>query len=269
MKTRIVMSQIWALARRDFLIWGSYRTQVTTSVLGVAFGLVSWAVLGHYTNQAVPEYGTSYISFLIVGILIYNFAVPLSTGLQNRLNPWTIETVFMSGLGRTVFVVGSLLFNFLFSVTTLLPQLLIALLWFGVRLNIDFLSFALAVLTSLVIVVSLAMIDMGVRVVTKQADPILWALIVAQGIVSGMLYPIQTLNNYVPGASTAAFVIPFTWVYHLIRLSVLAGAHLTDPTVALTFLGAIGYCAVLLPFSYGVMKWGISRAKKDGTLGWY
>jgi ABC-type multidrug transport system permease subunit len=269
MKSRVVLRQIWALAKRDFSIWGSYRTQVTTTLLGVFFGLVSWAVLGHYTNQPVPEYDTTYISFLIMGILIYNFAVPLSTGLQNKLNPWTIETVFMSGLGRGVYVLGSLTFNIMFTAATLIPQLLIALIWFGVVLNVNFLTLTLAVLVSLVMIVSLAMIDFGVRVVTKQADPILWGLIVAQAIVSGMLYPVQTLNNYLPNASTLAFIIPFTWIYHLIRLSTLAGASVTTPSVALTFLEASAYCAILILLAAWIMRWGINRAKKDGTLGWY
>jgi len=269
MKPRIVFNQISSLAKRDFHIWQSYRTQVTTSLLGILFGLVSWAVLGHYSNQPVPEYDTTYVSFLIMGILIYNFSVPIATGLQNKLNPATLETLFMSGLGKSVFVVGSLTFNMLFTAATIIPQLLIALIWFGVKLNVDYLSLVLSIIISLVIVVSLAMVDLGVKVVTKQADPILWAIIIAQGIASGMLYPLQALNSYVPNASTIAFVIPFTWIYHLIRLSTLGGASLTDPTVALTFLGAIAYCALLVPISYGIMKWGISRAKKDGTLGWY
>jgi hypothetical protein len=269
MKPRIVFNQISALAKRDFHIWESYRTQVTTSLLGILFGLVSWAVLGHYSNQPVPEYDTTYISFLILGILIYNFSVPIATGLQTKLNPATLETLFMSGLGKAVFVVGSLTFNMLFTAATIIPQLIIALLWFGVKLDVDYISLVLSIIISLVIVVSLAMIDLGVKVVTKQADPILWAIIIAQGIASGMLYPLQALNTYVPNASTIAFVIPFTWIYHLIRLSTLAGASLADPTIALTFLGAVAYCALLVPLSYAIMKWGISRAKKDGTLGWY
>jgi len=269
MKPRTIFNQIGALARRDFHIWQSYRTQVTTSLLGILFGLVSWAVLGHYSNQSVPEYDTTYVSFLILGILIYNFSVPIATGLQNKLNPATLETLFMSGLGKTVFVVGSLTFNMIFTAVTIIPQLLIALLWFGVKLDVNYLSLVLSIMISLVIVISLAMIDLGVKVVTKQADPILWAIIIAQGIASGMLYPLQALNSYFPNASTIAFVIPFTWIYHLIRLSTLAGGSITDPTVGYAFLGAVAYCALLVPISYFIMKWGIGRAKKDGTLGWY
>jgi ABC-2 type transport system permease protein len=269
MNIRVVVSQLFALARKDMTIWRSYRSAVAISLTGVVFGLLSWAVLGHYANHSVPEYNTDYVSFLIIGILVFNFSVPLATALQNRLNPWTIETVFMSGLRRPVFVVGSVLWSFIFSSVTLIPQLLIAVYWFGVQLDVNIVSVLLAFAISTLIIMSLAMLDMGIRVVTKATDPIMWGMIVAQGIASGQLYPIQTLNNYFPGASTLSFAIPFTWIYHLVRLSVLAGGSLTDPNVALSFLLGAAYCALLLLFCYSVMNWGINRAKKDGTLGWY
>jgi len=269
MKFQVVLNQLWALCRKDSTIWRSYRSGVMISLLGVVFGLVAWAILGKYTNHPVPEYDTDYISFLIIGILVFNFAVPLATGLQNRLNPWTIETVFMSGLSMPVFVVGSLLWSFIFSTLAIIPQLAIAVVWFGIVLNVNIVSALLAFLISTVIILSLAMMDMGIRVVTKTQDPILWGIVIAQGIASGQLYPVQSLNAYLQGASTLAFGIPFTWIYHLVRLSLLAGASLTDPSTAQAFLEGGVYTVVLFFVCYQIMAWGISRAKRDGTLGWY
>jgi hypothetical protein len=269
MKTKTIVLQVWTLAKKDFYVWESYKSQVTTALLSVAFGLFSWAILGSYSNKPVPQYDTNFISFLVIGILVSSFVLPLSQGLQNRLNPWTFETVLLSGVRMPVFVVGGLLWQVIFQGLTLIPQLMIAVYIFNIQLSINLFSTMLAFAITMVIVVCLAMIDMGIRVVTKQADPILWALIVAQGIGSGMLYPVQQLNSYIPGIATLSWAIPFTWIYHLIRISVLANGSLLDPVVALSFLEGALYCCLLIPLSIYALRWGMRRAKRDGTLGWY
>lgn len=267
MSAKTSLMQIWAMARKDFTVWESYRSQVLVALLSIAFSLFSWAILGSYSNQSVPEYNTNFISFLVVGVITSGFVLPLSQG--TRINPWTFETVLMSGMRKSVIVVGSLLWQTIFAAITLIPQVLLAIFLFRVEFVVNFLSLFIAVLISMTLVVSLAMMDMGIRIVTKQSDPIIWGIILVSGIGSGLLYPIQELDKYVPGISNFSWALPFTWIYHLIRVSVLEGGSILDPNVALSFAGAILYCAAVIVVSYYIMSWGLKRAKKDGTLGWY
>jgi len=255
------------MGRKDFTVWESYRSQVLVALLSIAFGLFSWAILGNYSNQPVPEYNTNFISFLVVGVIASGFVIPLSQG--TRINPWTFETVLMAGMRKSVIVLGSLFWQTIFAAITLIPQILIAIFLFKVAFVVNPVSLILAVLITMTLVVSLAMMDMGIRIVTKQSDPIIWGVILVSGIGSGMLYPIQELDKYVPGISNFSWALPFTWIYHLIRVSVLEGGSILDPSVALSFAGAALYCLAVIAISYYVMSWGLRRAKKDGTLGWY
>ena len=56
-------------------------------------------------------------------------------------------------------------------------------------------------------------------------------------------------------------------MYHIVRLSTLEGVSIFDPGVAETFAVAACVGAVLIPISFQVFRWGIRRAKRDGTLG--
>jgi ABC-type multidrug transport system permease subunit len=91
----------------------------------------------------------------------------------------------------------------------------------------------------------------------------------AASLLSGMTYPVSQLNNYIPGLSTVSWILPQTWIYHIVRLSSLEAGSLLDPGVAEAFLATLAYALVLIPISLYVYRWGLNRAKKDGTLGWY
>ena len=88
-------------------------------------------------------------------------------------------------------------------------------------------------------------------------------------LLSGLTYPVQQLNTYYPGLSTVSWLLPQTWIYHITRLATLEAGSLLNPGIAEAFLVTLAYALALVPISYYVYRWGLSRAKKDGTLGWY
>lgn len=268
-KYPVPLLQLWALTKRDFYNWSTYKTLVVTELLAVAIGILAWGVNATYRNRPVSEYGTDYVSFLIVGILVGSAIMPLERSVRHRLNPWTIETIIMSGVSVPVFVLGTVSWSYLFSIMFLTPQLLIGVYWFHARLAIDLVSLVAAMLISSSIMFSLSMIETGTRLVTKTRDPISWALHTLQQLMAGMTFPVQFLDSFVPGLSTVSWLLPQTWVYHLMRLSLLGAASLSNPSVLLQFLVGILFATLLLPVSYVVFSWGMKRAKRDGTLGWF
>jgi ABC-type multidrug transport system permease subunit len=188
--------------------------------------------------------------------------------MQNRLNPWTLESILMAGPKSATLVLGTSIWPYALALIFLIPQLFIGVFLFGAVLKVNILSFVLATLISTTIVFSLAMIGTGVKIVTKMADPFTVSLGVAASLLAGMTYPVSYLNNYIPGLSTVALLIPQTWIYNIMRLSTLTDASILNPAVAQSFLGALVFAAVLLPISYYVFNISIRRAKTDGTLGW-
>ena len=268
MESPLELGKIWALTRRDISRWLTYKSQIVTTIMSGSVAVATWGINGDYRNVQVPQYNCDYVSFLIVGVVISNLILPLTQGMQNRLSPWTLESILMAGPRSATLVLGTSLWPYILAIIFLIPQMIIGIVVFGAVLDVNIISTILATLISTIMVFSLAMIGTGVRIVTKMTDPFTVILSIAASLLAGMTYPVSYLNNYLPGLSTVAWVLPQTWIYDIMRLSLLTGASITNPTIGQTFLGAFVFAIVLLPISYYIFNLGVRRAKRDGTIGW-
>jgi len=270
MELPIELKQIIAFTKRDFFSWTTYRALMITQVVNIFIGVFSWGVGAAYVQRPVSEmYGSDYISFLLVGIAVGNLIMPLAQGFQ-ALNPWTLETILMTGISTTVFVIGNIMWTYIFSIVTFIPYLIIGISFFHVKLNVNVPSTIVAFTVSAAILVGLAMISTGLRIVTKSTDPITWAINVLQNLFAGIAFPVIYLDTiFFPGASTISWFLPQTWVYHLCRLSMLTNPSLLDPSILIQFLEGSVFAVILLPVGYKVFQWGLNRSKREGTLGWY
>ena len=242
-----------------------------TQFINIFIGILSWGVRAAYVQKPVPEmYGSDYLSFLVVGIAIGNLIMPLVQGLQRQLNPWTLETILMTGVSTPVFVIGNIMWRYIFSVITFIPYLLIGIHVFGARLNMNVAATIIAFAISAAILMGLAMVSTGLRIVTKSEDPITWAINVLQNLFSGIAFPVVYLDTiFFPGASTISWLLPQTWVYHLCRLSMLTNPSLLDPKTLIEFLKGSVFAIILFPIGYKIFHWGVTKSKREGTLGWY
>jgi hypothetical protein len=268
---RLALKQILAFTKRDFLSWTTYRTAAITQIVGILIGVFSWGIGAAYVQKPVQEmYGSDYISFLLVGMAVSNLIMPLVLGVQNQLNPWTIETIMMTGVSTPIFVLGNIMWTYIFSIISFVPYLVIGTSYFHATLEPNIVAIALALIISAAIMMGLSMISTGLRILTKSTDPITWAINVLQSLFAGVAFPVVYLNTILfPGASTISWFLPQTWVYHLCRLAMLTNPSLTDPSVITDFLMGTVFAVVLLPLGYKVFWWGVNRSKREGTLGWY
>ncbi len=242
-----------------------------TQFINIFIGVFSWGVRAAYVQRPVYEmYGSDYISFLVVGIAIGNLVMPLVQGVQRQLNPWTLETILMTGISTPVFVIGNVMWRYVFSVITFIPYLVIGVYMFNVKLNVDVPSTIVAFVISAAILMGLAMISTGLRIVTKSEDPISWVVNVLENLFAGVAFPVIYLDViFFPGISTFSWLLPQTWVYHLCRLAMLTNASLLDPAMQIQFLQGSVFALILFPIGYKVFHWGVARSKREGTLGWY
>jgi len=268
---RLALKQVFAFTKRDFLSWTTYRTAAITQIVGILIGVFSWGIGAAYVQKPVQEmYGSDYISFLLVGMAVSNLIMPLVLGVQNQLNPWTIETIMMTGVSTPIFVLGNIMWTYIFSIISFIPYLVIGTSYFHAKLEPNIVAIALALIISAAIMMGLSMISTGLRILTKSTDPITWAINVLQSLFAGVAFPVVYLNTILfPGASTISWFLPQTWVYHLCRLAMLTNPSLTDPSVVTDFLMGTVFAVVLLPLGYKVFWWGVNRSKREGTLFWY
>jgi hypothetical protein len=267
----IALKQIIAFTKRDFLSWSSYKMTVMTQFINIFIGVFAWGVRASYVQRTVTEmYGSDYISFLIVGVAIGNLILPLVQGVERRLNPWTLETILMTNLSTPVFVLGNVMWNYMFSIITFVPYMVIGVFVFGAKLNVNILAIIMSFLISAAMLMGLAMLSSGLRIVTKSTDPITWAINILQNLFSGIAFPVVYLDTiFFPGVSTFSWFLPQTWVYHLCRLSMLTNPNLLDPGISIQYLKGLIFALVLFPVGYKIFNWGVNRAKQEGTLGHY
>jgi hypothetical protein len=268
MKVAVILRQIIAFTKRDMHKWSTYRTAATTQLISVLIGILAWGVTATYRNRPVPEYNTDYVSFLIVGLSISNLVMPLAQGVERRLTPWTLESILMTGVRIPIFVLGNISWNYLFSIIIFIPQLVIGVYWFNATLNINIYSTILAFLISAMIMLGLAMVSTGMRLVTKSTDPVTWAINTLSQLASGMAFPVQFLDETIPGISRFAWFLPQTWVYHLCRQAMLLGSSLAEPQMQYDLLTGLAFAGILFPIGFYIFKWGLKTAKQNGTLGW-
>jgi len=271
MELPLWLQQIAAFTKRDFYSWATYKTTVFTQILNIFVGVFSWGVSAAYVQKPVPEmYGSDYLSFLVVGVAIGNLILPLAQGVQQQLNPWTLETILMTNIGTSVFVIGNVMWSYIFSIISLIPYLVIGTYTFHIRLNANIPSVILAFTISAAILVGLAMISTGLRIVTKSTDPVTWMINILQNLFAGISFPVVYLDTiFFPGISTISWFLPQTWVYHLCRLAMLTNPSLSDPTILFEFVKGSLFAIILLPIGYKIFQWGLHRSKSEGTLGWY
>ncbi len=271
MKIPVAIRQILAFTKRDFFSWTTYRTAAITQVTGILIGVFSWGISAAYVQRPVQEmYGSDYISFLLVGMAVSNLIMPLVLGVQNQLNPWTLETILMTSIRTPIFVLGNIMWTYIFSVLSFIPYLLIGTSFFHASIRPNLLAVVMALAISAAIMMGLSMISTGLRILTKSTDPITWAINILQSLFAGVAFPVIYLDTILfPGASTISWFLPQTWVYHLCRISMLTNPSLTDPSVLVMFLLGALFAAVLLPVGYKVFWWGVNKSKREGTLGWY
>ncbi len=271
MNIPIALKQIAAFTKRDFFSWTTYKTTVITQIINIFIGVFSWGVAATYVQRPVQEmYNSDYISFLVAGVAISNLIMPIVQGVQRELNPWTLETILMTDISTPVFVIGNISWRYIFSVLTFIPYIIIGTTLFHAKLNIDPTAAVLAFIISAAILLGLAMISTGIRIVTKSTDPITWAINILQNLFAGVSFPVVFLDTiFFPGVSTISWFLPQTWVYHLCRLAILTNPSFTDPDIIMEFVKGSVFAVILLPVGYKLLWWGIARSKKEGTLGWY
>jgi ABC-type multidrug transport system permease subunit len=268
---------VWALIKRDAQNWSTYKMQVLIAILGAIVGFSSWGFNAAYRNVTVsfqgfnptPVYQISYLSFIVSGVLVSNVVLSLTGGVTSGLRPWMLESILMTGIRPSTFVLGTVAWSYLLSVIFFFPQLLIGLFFFNVGLDVNFVSFVLSILISGVMVFGISMASVGMRLVTKVTDPIAWVLGISMTLLSGQTFPIQYLNNYFPGITYVSWALPYTWIFDVVRLSTLTGSSIFDPGMAEALLVACVYALILVPAGIYTFRWGLHRAKKQGTLGWF
>jgi ABC-2 type transport system permease protein len=241
--------------------------------LGLFVPLIGFYFLDRTFSQvhvpAIERFGGNYITWLLVGVALASFsglALGLITGpLRGAQVRGTLEALLMTRASLPMIMVGWSIYP----LTRALIGMTIALIGGSIIVGISITdanvaAAALIILLMIVIMGSIGLLAASFTLVFKQSDPFTALFLLATGLLSGAVYPVEVL----PGALQAVGrALPQTHAIEGLRLAVLQGGGISNLLDELGILAI--YAAVLLPIGLLTLKVAVRQAKIDGSLAHY
>jgi len=266
----LVVTSALAFVRRELATYASYRAKLALGLASLVLSLVTFSFVGRVVagagNGFVEQYGMSYSSFALVGIFVHSLAASglhsFRAAVRREQLQGTLELLLTTRLPPPVLVVlagaGEL------AITVLGGAVLMAggaaLIGLDLRLSP---SLAVALGLYLLVMCGVGLASAGVIMVSKEGEPISWAVSGATGLLGGVYFPIGMLPGWL---QAGARVLPTTHALAVARYGA-EGAAAPGSSGSLLFLAVSA--GVSLTAGLAVLEWGCRRARREGTLGHY
>lgn len=264
------MYKAWQFMKRGFISMLSYRTAFVLSMASMVIGVAQFAYMAIFLKEGntfpgIARYGGDLLAFLISGNLFMSFmAVALSSfqgAIRSEQLMGTLEFLLLSDTPLSLVLLYSSLWDFLWTLVNAGLIFAIVVLIFGVPLQINLGPALLVLSLAIICLAGVGLASAGIIMVTKVGDPITWAFSTLSGFLSGVIFPVEILPNWLQKISA---ILPPTYALSALRKSLLVGANLADiqqELLILTLMALVTILAGVLAF-----RWGFNRARRDGTL---
>lgn len=265
-----MLRKLFAFYTKDFKEARSYRISFLMQSVGVVIPLGALYFMARLFKTvevpAVGAYGGDYVAFVLVGFVVTSYSVTalrsFSSALRSAQATGTLEMLLLTRASLPTIVFGWTLYPFMRATLFLIVYLVVGFMIVGVRLqNADMAAIAVTIVFTLLIMGSLGIIAASFTLVFKQGDPATALLIVAGGMLSGVMYPVGVLPVWL---QTIAMALPQTHAIEAMRLATLRGFTIGELAPQLAALAI--YAAILLPLSAWIFNVAIRQARVDGSL---
>jgi len=266
----LALSAAVAFVGRQFATYASYRIKIALGLAQLMLSLVTFSFVGRVVARAGPgfveHYGMSYTSFAVVGIFVHSLA---SSGLHSFRGAvrreqlqGTLELLLTTRLPSPALVFLAGAGELLITVTggALLMAGAATLVGLDLRLSP---SLAAALALYLLVMCGIGLASAGVIMVSKEGEPVSWAVSGAAGLLGGVYFPVDMLPGWLRAAAGA---LPTTHALAVARYGA-AGTSAPGSTGSLLYLAVAA--AASLASGLAVLEWGCRRARRAGTLGHY
>ena len=266
----LVLTSALAFVRRELATYASYRAKLALGLASLVLSLVTFSFVGRVVAGAgrgfVEQYGMSYSSFAVVGIFVHSLAVSglhsFRSAVRREQLQGTLELLLTTRLPSPVLVVlagaGELAITVLGGAALMAGGA--ALIGLDLRLSP---SLAGALALYLLVMCGVGLASAGVIMVSKEGEPISWAVSGAAGLLGGVYFPVDMLPGWL---QAGARVLPTTHALAVARYGV-EGATAPGFAGSLSFLAVSAVASIVVGLA--VLEWGCRRARNAGTLGHY
>lgn len=264
-----LLAKAWAYLKRDFRIASSYQLNFLLTTFNSLFTLAMLYFIGGMVSPAsrgLENYGGNYFAFVLVGFSFYQYFQLALTEISGKVHQEQMSGSLETVLGTKTPPDQAIFLSSLYGLVSSLSQLLILLLlgsWvFGVNLgNANLLSVVVSFSLTVGLFLGFGMISASFIIVYKKGDPFGWVIMTLNFVFGGAFFPLEQMPGWM---RSLADWVPATFALQALRDSLLRGASLLDLALPLGVLG--GLACTVLPLGFFLLRKGVRRAKKDGTM---
>lgn len=263
-----------AFLRMDFLFEVSYRLQFAFQVASTAFSILSFYFLatmidGQSSREHLAQYGGDYFTFVLVGLAFVRFfnvgLVAFTTKIRQYMAVGVLESMLASPSRVSSIMLYALAWPLLSESVKTLGFLLFGWLALGASLRVpDPLALVLIMALNILTFSCMGLIAGSFILLFKRGDPLTWLLASLSQLLGGVLFPITVLPEWI---QTISLLIPVTYALELLRGVLIAGYGIADLTRPLLSMAL--FTAILVPVSFGLVRWSIRHARITGGLADY
>jgi ABC-2 type transport system permease protein len=263
---RATLDAGFAVVTRDFKTALSYRVRFVTQLLSAFFSLTLFYYISRLVRVGAFESPDAYYAFVVVGLIslqvLNSTLMTPPNSIRQQLVAGTFERIVLSPFGAVAGVASSLVFPFVYALTTGLAMLGFASLVFDVP--VEWATAPLVIPLAVLGALSFApfgLLLLAVVLVVKEALGGATFIVAAISLIAGLYFPVTLLPDWIEWTSD---VQPFTPALDLMR-NALVGTPLSE-SVWLSLAKLAGFAAALVPLSVLALKAGVNAGRKRGTI---
>jgi len=270
---KLLIFKLATFVAKDFAEASSYRFAFVLRYVGALFTvLVFYFISGLVQGQASPHlapYGSSYFEFVLVGLALAGYLRTSMTTfaylIRNAQMTGTMEALLVTQTRLPTIILGSSIYSFGVTSTTVILYLLVGALVFGVDLSRANIPAALLVLVlSIIAFSSMGIVLASLIVMFKRGESFLSMFTQLPMLFGGVYFPVSILPGWLQIIST---LLPITYALNAMR------SALYHPSESSSFLGDVLilalFATVALPVSLWIFSRAVDHARASGSLGHY
>ena len=267
------MYKIYLFLKRFLVTMISYKTALALGVAGGFVGLLQFSFMGRFLEDgnsfpALQQYGGNLLAYLIIGSAFTGFVgVSLSSfqgTIRSEQQMGTLEYLLLSNTRLELLLIYAGVMNFIESTINVAILLTVVVFVFDVPLSVNIPAALITVVLTITSLSGIGLMSAGVIIVTKVGDPITWGFTTLTGLLSGVLFPIEYLPNYLQYVSA---ILPTTHALHALRMVLIQDASLS--TVAPQMLFLLVMTAITVPLGLLAIRLGFNQSRRVGSLAQY
>lgn len=278
LRQRAPLRQFLGIVWANLKILLSYKSWVIMDLLSTVASVVMYYFVGLQVDPvrlAVSGWGTSYLTFSLVGVATSNYLwtclTRLSHSTQHEIRGGTLETVAVTPVNMLVFFLGLTARGYLVSLLYLIGVFAVGTMGLGVRFILtpgSVIAFSLLFVLMLVANQALGLMAAGIVMVHKRGDPVTFIVAGMNEFLAGVLYPLEMLKPF-PALQAVSMMFPYTYALDGMRRALIFGATVTDGNVLADIVILSLFSAILIPVGLKVLQWGYRTIRVLGTTSSY